>query len=504
MKNKTLVSILLVVAIIVVANLVSQRLYYRMDLTENGQYTLSKPTRDILRSLNEPVTVTAYFSGNMPPDIEKAKRDFQEMLVEFVNLSKGQLDYQFIDPTEDAQKQEALQAGIQPVMINVREKDQAKQQQAFLGAIVRAGGEQEILPFLPPGEPIEYDLARAIKKLSVKEKPSLGLVQGHGEPGMAELGQVMEELNVLYSVENVGLEAESSIPDRFRTVAIVAPKDTIPPGQLAKLDDYLSRGGKLFIAMNAVQGDFQSATGSVIHTGLEDWLATKGLKVENSFAIDAQCGTVQVQQQQGFFTIRTPVQFPFLPIITNFPEHPATKGLEQAVMTFASPMQFTGSDGVSFTPIALTSVKSGVVTPPTYFDINKQWTDADFPMSNLIVGGVLEGKLAGEANARIIVIGDGDFPVSGQQGRQNPDNISLMANSIDWLSDDTGLIELRTKAVATRPISQEYLSEDASGKRNFLKYFNFGLPIMLVLLYGFLRFQREKRIRLKRMQERYV
>ena len=116
---------------------------------------------------------------------------------------------------------------------------------------------------------------------------------------------------------------------------------------------------------------------------------------------------------------------------------------------------------------------------------------------------MLEGKLAGEANARIIVIGDGDFPVSGQQGRQNPDNISLMANSIDWLSDDTGLIELRTKAVATRPISQEYLSEDASGKRNFLKYFNFGLPIMLVLLYGFLRFQREKRIRLKRMQERF-
>ncbi|HQU61288.1 MAG TPA: hypothetical protein PLU64_18900, partial [Saprospiraceae bacterium] len=135
----------------------------------------------------------------------------------------------------------------------------------------------------------------------------------------------------------------------------------------------------------------------------------------------------------------------------------------------------------------------------------KQWSDTDFPMSNLTVGGILEGKLAGQANSRIVVIGDGDFPVSGQQGgRQNPDNISLMANSIDWLSDDTGLIELRTKAVATRPIKQEYLSEDATGKRTFLKYLNFGLPILLVLLYGLFRMQRQKQIRLKRMQERYV
>ena len=124
-------------------------------------------------------------------------------------------------------------------------------------------------------------------------------------------------------------------------------------------------------------------------------------------------------------------------------------------------------------------------------------------MSGLIVGGVLEGNLVGNAYSRIVVIGDGDFPLSGQ-GRQGEDNISLMVNSIDWLSDDTGLIELRTKGVASRPIGQEYLSDEASSKRAFLKYLNFGLPILLVLIYGFIRVQRQKALRLKRMQERYV
>lgn len=103
----------------------------------------------------------------------------------------------------------------------------------------------------------------------------------------------------------------------------------------------------------------------------------------------------------------------------------------------------------------------------------------------------------------MVVIGDGDFPVGGQGRTTAQDNVSLMANSIDWLSDDTGLIELRTKGVATRPIKEEYLGDEAIGKRNFLKYLNFGLPILLVLLYGFARSQQQRRIRMKRMAERY-
>ncbi|MCB0548078.1 MAG: GldG family protein [Phaeodactylibacter sp.] len=503
MKNKTLVSILLITAIIIVANLISQQLFFRLDLTENGQYTLSKATKDILRNLEEPVTVTAYFSENMPPNIEKARQDFQEMLVEYASLSKGYVDYQFINPDEDEEKQQAAQEGIQPVMITMREKDQAQQQQAFLGAVVQMGGQKETIPFIQPGAPIEYELSTSIKKLAVKEKPSVGLVQGHGEPSISDLAQAVQSLSVLYRVENVDLENEASIPDRFRAVAIVAPQDTIPPTHLAKLDDYLSRGGQLFIALNTVEGDLQNAQGRPVFTGLETWLQQKGVEVAPSFIVDAQCGSVQVRQQQGFLTFNTAMQFPYLPIISNFPEHPITRGLEQVILSFASPVRFTGDSTVRFTPIAQTSVKSGISNPPVFFDINKQWSDADFPMSNLTVGGVLEGNLVGNAFSRIVVFGDGDFPVAGQ-GMQGGDNVSLMVNSIDWLSDDTGLIELRTKGVATRPIGQEYLSDEASGKRTFLKYLNFGLPILLVLIYGFFRLQQEKTRRLKRMQERYV
>ena len=121
-------------------------------------------------------------------------------------------------------------------------------------------------------------------------------------------------------------------------------------------------------------------------------------------------------------------------------------------------------------------------------------------MSNLAIGGIVDEAGSG----RIIVIGDGDFPVGGQQGRgQSEDNISLMVNSIDFLSDDTGLIELRTKGVATRPIVEEYLGDENAGKRSTMKYLNFGLPILLILLYGFFRSQKAKNIRMRRLQEDY-
>ena len=73
-----------------------------------------------------------------------------------------------------------------------------------------------------------------------------------------------------------------------------------------------------------------------------------------------------------------------------------------------------------------------------------------------------------------------------------------MVNSIDWLSDATGLIDLRTKQVTSRP-----LKEMADGKKTFLKWFNFVAPLVLILIYGVIRFQMNRNIHIKRMEVKY-
>lgn len=504
-KRKSIVSyILLVIAIIVVVNILSDRFFARLDLTEDNRFTLSKATENILDDLEEPITVKAYFTEEgLPPNILKVRRDFKEMLIEFGNLSHGNVVYEFIDPSKDAEvEQQAMQSGIQPVIISVREKDQMKQQKAYMGAVISLGEETDVIPFMQEGAAMEYALSTSIKKLAVTNKPIIGFLQGHGEPALAEMQQAMQALQILYQVEPVELNDTAQALGKFTTLAIVAPRDSFPYSHLAQLDEFLNRGGKLFVGLDRVDGDLQTAQGSEITTGLETWLAQKGLLVESNFVVDQSCANVTVRQQQGFFTMNRPVPFHYLPIINTFEEHPITKGLEMVMFPFVSTLSFTGDSSLSFTPLAKTSKKSGTQPCPTFFDISRKWADKDFPLSNLTVAGILSGKISGNMESTIVLVADGGFCVNGegQQAQQHqPDNISLFVNSIDWLSDDTGLIELRTKGVTARPLDQ---IED--GTKTLLKWLNFLLPIILIIIYGIIRMQRNRILRVKRMEKGYV
>lgn len=504
MKNKKSITtqILLILAVLVVVNFLSERFFFRLDFTEDNRYTLSKATKDILKQLEEPVTVTAYFTEELPPDLSVTRNDFKDLLVEYANISKGNVLYEFVDPNKDQEtEQKAFQAGVQPVLVSTREKDESTQKKIFMGAVVQLGNQKEVIPFMQPGAAMEYSLSTSIKKLAVANKPSIGLLQGHGEPGIASMSQVMQSLAVLYQVIPVYLKEGDNL-SQYKTIVIVSPRDTIPYSHLQLLDNYLSQGGNLVIAMDRVDGDLSTVQGKSIETGLERWLSEKGLVVENNFIVDANCGSVGVQQRQGIFNFTTNVKFPYLPIINSFETHPITKGLEQVLLPFASSITYTGDASKTFTPLAKSSVKSGTVTPPMYFDVNKKWSDSDYPLSKLTVGALLTGKISGNAESSIVVYSDGQFAVNGegQQAQQlSPDHVSLMVNSIDFLSDDTGLIDLRTKGVTSRPLDQV---ED--GKKAFLKWLNFLLPILLIIVYGIFRMQQKRNLRVKRMEHGYV
>jgi len=505
MKNKKsiLTYVLLIAGVIVLINFLSDRFFLRLDFTADKRYTLSEATKDILGSLKQTVTVTAYISEELPTDFSKLRRDFKELLIEYSNRSKGNVMFEFINPNKDeATEQKTMQEGISPVMINVREKDQVKQQKAYMGAVLHYGDKKEVIPFIQPGAAMEYSLSTSIKKMTVDNKPKLGFLAGHGESSLNSMMQVMQALSVLYDIEPVNLKDSSANLNNYKTLVIINPKDTIPPDQFTKLDDYLSTGKNIYIAMNRVSGNLQNLSGSAINTGLEKWLEQKGVRVNPNFIVDQNCGSVMVNQQQGFMTFQSNMRFPYLPLINKFASTPATKGLTSVLLQFASSIDYTAvNKDLSFIALASTSEKSGTENVPIYFNINRNWQQSDFPLSSLTVAGLLTGKIAGTASSKIIVVSDGDFPINGegQEARQiQPDNLNFIVNAIDWLSDDTGLIDLRSKEVNSRPLDQ---MED--GKKAFLKYLNFLLPLILILGYGFFRWQYRRNLRIKRMNENY-
>ena len=495
--------IILFTGIVIALNILSDRFFLRLDFTADKQYTLSKATKNILSELKEPVTVTAYFSTDLPPNIAKTRRDFKELLVEYEQRSKGKVVYEFINPNENEEKEKsAMQAGIQPVIVNVREKDQMKQQKAYLGAVIKLGEKQEVIPFMQPGAAMEYALSSSIKKLSVTERPAIGFIQGHGEPSLSSLQQANALLSVLYQAENFSLNDTTLISSKYKTIAIINPTDSFPEKHLIQLDDFLAHGGNLYIAYSRVKGNLNTISGQLNSTGLETWLSRKGVTIDNSFLIDADCGNISVRQQQGVFTYQSQIAFPYFPQIHTFEDHPAVKGLSAVLLQFASAIRYSGDSSRKFIPIAKTSTKTGTQPCPTYFNIQKQWTQADLPLANQTVAGVLTGKLSGNANSKMIIISNGNFAVNGK-GQQSmqlpPDNVNLLVNGIDWLSDETGLIDLRTKGISARMLNQT-----EEGTKIFFKYLNFLLPLILVIIYGVVRIQLKRNQRVKRMEESYV
>jgi ABC-type uncharacterized transport system involved in gliding motility auxiliary subunit len=208
-----------------------------------------------------------------------------------------------------------------------------------------------------------------------------------------------------------------------------------------------------------------------------------------------------MQQQTSFGMLQQQIQFPYIPVVSRFSNHPSVKGIESVILQFASTIKYSGDTTKKFTALAFSSEQSNALRAPVYFELQKQWTQNDFPQNGLVVAAAIEGKLSGNTRSKMILIGDGDFPINGSndKARQlSPDNVNLLVNGIDWLSDDTGLISLRTKGATSRPIEA---LEDST--KTLLKYGNFFLPIFLALGYGIYRSHRNKMRRYKWMSENY-
>jgi len=170
-------------------------------------------------------------------------------------------------------------------------------------------------------------------------------------------------------------------------------------------------------------------------------------------------------------------------------------------MQFASPIKYIGDSSAVYKPLAWTSKVSGKFSAPISFNMGRQWHSFDFLYPKQTVAALLEGPLASEQHSRLVLVGDGNFMVNGVEGNMikiQPDNIHFMVNAVDWLTDDTGLLELRTKGITSRP-----LKKMNDNKIFWIKYFNFLFPILAIILYGLIRFQRRRILRGRRMRMGY-
>ncbi len=161
--------------IIVLVNLVGLTLYFRLDLTKNSVYSLSPVSKEVVSSLEEPLTIKIFFNKDLPAPYNAVYRYLQDLMVEYDNAANRYFSYEFVDV--EKQKDAASDFGIYPVQIREIRNDQVKFRNAFMGLAIIHGDLIEKIDSITEPEGLEYRITTLIKKMNGKIDSLLKLQQ---------------------------------------------------------------------------------------------------------------------------------------------------------------------------------------------------------------------------------------------------------------------------------------------------------------------------------------
>ena len=519
-------SVVVVAVILIVLNLISLRIFGRLDLSEGNIYSLSQSSKDIVANLDDRVTIKCYFTDEIPPPYNANARYVKDQLAEYKAYGGGNLNYVFIDPVKEGKEQEAQGLRIPPVPINTFAKDKLEIKQVYMGMAIQYEDKKEVIPFIQDVNSLEYEITRAIKRLASPLIPKVGFVSGHGEHTLEqEMTYIQQIISREYQIETVDLKTMSEIPADIAALFVVGPKQPFSEWELYLLDQFLMRGGKLGLLVDMVNADINTAQAQPVNPGLALFLSHFGLKVNTDLVLDVQNSRIAVQQNRGVFRMKSLKDYFYFPKATQFSEdNLMVKDLESISFVFASSLDTTGfltTTGLEYDILARTSERAGISAPPFNIDPFQEWSPLAFNRQHVPLGVAVTGEfksffagkskpsmdtllvedLAADAvdtrldsgsGGRLVLWGDADFVTDPVL--QDRSNLVLFQNMTDWLSEDEGLISIRSKEVTARPLKQV-----DDGTRSLVKALNIFLMPVIVVLFGMARWQIRKQQRRRQL-----
>ena len=315
-----------VIAIAVVANMLSFKAYSRIDTTRNERYTLSKGSGRLLSSLKTPIQIDAYIKTGLP-QLDAFVRDLTDLLKEYEREGKGKFKFTLIEPNTDELREQAKEAGLaeQPFgEMSATSEDQAAIAQGYLGLVFKYGSEKAVIPQLPyqNADGLEFWITNKIREIRDKAddiKHRIGIVtgkdelklsdanlvpkQGQGQGGPTLKG-ILEQAFPFYKVEDLDLkEGANAIDKDLAGIIMTQPQKDYSEKELRRVDEFLMLGGKsLVVYASAVNLKPNDATlSATLNThGMEKLLDGYGIHMNKDAVFDhgAQF-RVQVMTQGG-------------------------------------------------------------------------------------------------------------------------------------------------------------------------------------------------------------
>lgn len=409
----------LLLIILIAINWISTGWHTRIDLTNEKRFTLSHATREILRSLDEPVYVDVFLKGNFPSGFKKLSTSTQDVLLEFREYAGPYLQYNFISPDEPVAAgagtfADSLDAwGLYPINLTSQLKEGQQQQFVYPYALVRYK-EQRVPVSLYTGKSplishqelnsaeamLEYNLAEAIAKLKTPVKPTIGYAVGNGEPMDARVYDLVE--NVLkpdYNLVTFDLPTQPVIPAEIAALLVVKPTLRFSEEVKMKIDQYVMQGGKMLWFIDRLEAEMDSLQikNEVIAydrgLDLNDQFFRYGARINADLVMDLQCDYLPFDVNgNGQFEL---LPWNYFPVFESKSNHPINKSLGFISGRFVNSIDTVEADGIRKTILLSTSPNSRTIATPALISGKENVNapeDEKFKKQHIPVAVMLEGR----------------------------------------------------------------------------------------------------------------
>jgi gliding-associated putative ABC transporter substrate-binding component GldG len=536
MKNKYSKIVTVIFGLLLV-NFLSSNVYKRFDLTEDNRYTLSPTTKNIVKTVDEIILVKVYLQGNFPSEFKRLQTETKLLLEELKALNKN-VQIRFINPTNIAQ--ELIENGLEPSRLQVQENGKLSEIIIFPFAEINYKNNTEIIPLLKDIytntqdeqlessiQNLEYAFANGIHKITSKKSKKIAIIKGNGELDDIYIADFLLKLGEYYLLAPITLDSVKSQPKKTLTelsnfdLAIIAkPTEKFSEQEKYTLDQFIMNGGKSMWFIDNVQAELDSLkqTGETLvyprDLGLTDLFFNYGIRINSDLVTDLYSSQIPLATGNiGNQTQFSNFQWIYFPLVNSLNNHSININTEAVSFKFANSID-TLKNNISKTillqssPLSTTSGTPSIVTLKS---INKKPNQAEFNNGNKPLAVLLEGSFKSAYNSRVkpfhfnnskevglptkmVVISDGDI-IANEVSKGQPLELGLnkwtnqrfgnkefLLNAVNYLLDDSGLINIRSKTIKIAFLNKQKAFEQAYK----WQLTNVLFPLMILGVFGFL------------------
>lgn len=542
-KNKTLIYILVVIVGLIAINAISSKVYGRFDLTKDKRYTLSDASKSLITDIDSPLIIDVFLEGEFPSEFRVLQTEVRLIIEEF-QLETNNIRVNYINPiadeaTRERNIEELTKSGLEPYINTDNSTGKVTQEIIFPWAFASYKDQTIKIPLLKKSitqglqeqinnsvQALEYAFADGFSKLVNPKSQKIAILKGNGELGDIYIADFLKTIQPYYNIAPFTLDSVASNPQgtldnlrQYDLIVAAKPSEAFSENEKLVLDQYTMHGGKslwltesVIMDKDSLYNDSGSGVSIMRDLNLNDFFFKYGVRVNPSLVKDLFSAPIMLAIGEGSQAQLQPIQWQYSPLAASNPNHPISKNLNLVKYDFASPMD-TLKNQVKKTILLQSSPKSKLEGAPTNIslaDVTKSPDESTYNAGPQNLAVLLEGEFTSVYDKRVlpfkvksfksnspdtkmVVISDGDV-IKNEVIRNRPQelgfdqltgkafgNKEFLLNTVNYLLDDTGLINIRAKEISIAYLDSDKVKE-SKGKWQLI---NIALPLVLLALFGF-------------------